>query len=433
MIWIDDDLIKKTGAPSAIALGHLLKEMEQGNKKLSVPNYMEVSQFETCLKILEKRRLVFINGDKIKINKSYLEILKNKIGCVESFLNYMNQKLDVCFEHDGDLIDIPSLLLKLEKKENGGSFKPPFLIKSIINLINYNIVYKFSTGSRPPVTHTKPLRSVGLVQFWNTLPHVRKHKKSGTKVYQKSCDKIERLLRGDFARKYKFDFRWVYKNKIPRRWVKPDINHIWTVDEIKRGMEYLSNMFDVEYWPAKKDFLPPDLHNLIFNDYSRNSFLFLAYRYPPERIQDLVKEEKKKYKVPSVIKKSFMEAFEYLDLDLTNKDKRRLSRAIYLVFESYGYVDKSQLFNDRYITKEMFFSEFVKYLRYQTWATPCIGFFFPLGKMYKRFVKEVEKETKCKFKTKEQFEEDEQRRIEQQKKRKQRREKTKAKNCINIL
>ena len=80
MLWIDDDLIPKIGAPAAIALGHLLNELRIGRKELRTPKGMEDKQFKTCLSILEKKRLIIRSGDFIWMSKSYLEILKPKLS-----------------------------------------------------------------------------------------------------------------------------------------------------------------------------------------------------------------------------------------------------------------------------------------------------------------------------------------------------------------
>lgn len=135
-----------------------------------------------------------------------------------------------------------------------------------------------------------------LLQFWNKLPNVRKHKE-GTNLYKK-INKMLNLLKNQKFN-LKIDPLFVEKHNL-------DLSNFPKSErEIKNGLINLSKLLSPEYgyikndiiWPdenLKKKFKMRDLGNLIYNPLTGSSLFLLVFQYPPIILKDLIDEETKK-------------------------------------------------------------------------------------------------------------------------------------------
>jgi len=116
-----------------------------------------------------------------------------------------------------------------------------------------------------------------LLDFWNSLPYVRKHQRKTTRVYFLSAQKIVQLMRGKFGILNFLDMDWIEARKIPASLLIKK----WSEDEIKEGLKNLSCLFDPKYWPSNKAHLPKNLSELLYNPLKKNSlFLFCSATKP---------------------------------------------------------------------------------------------------------------------------------------------------------
>lgn len=122
-----------------------------------------------------------------------------------------------------------------------------------------------------------------LIEFWNTLPNVRHHKRPETKEYRNCSRLIQQLREGTLSKKNMLSDDWLYKKKILPRHVHTK----WTDKEIKKGMTRLSQMSTPGYEPVNKEWLKKmTLSVLIYNPRQQNSWFLSVMVHPPEFVKD---------------------------------------------------------------------------------------------------------------------------------------------------
>lgn len=127
------------------------------------------------------------------------------------------------------------------------------------------------------------------VDYWNTLPYVRKHRK-GTKVYKKALRYLNALERGRFSKtRVSTEFlKWCRRNDVdPELLFKK-----WTRRQIKDTLLNVSKLFDPDYAPINKNRLPKNLYQIVYDSFAFMSTFLLYYDREPELNKDAVKERK---------------------------------------------------------------------------------------------------------------------------------------------
>jgi len=122
-----------------------------------------------------------------------------------------------------------------------------------------------------------------LVEYWNGLPNIRKHK-TGTKTYKRTLQLFRQLRTATLST----------KNDLEPHIPLTTEQHKFTNNEIKESMLLLSHLLTPGYWPTNKKNLPIDLPTLIFNPRTRKSLLYYVWVNPPQLAGDKLLEEKKK-------------------------------------------------------------------------------------------------------------------------------------------
>ena len=155
--------------------------------------------------------------------------------------------------------------------------------KLLHNLKNNTVVKEYKTNS--------------LIEYWNALPLVPRHKDASSKVYRRIADMLINIQRGRF-----FSYRGTpitddFKKRHSIKLLDPN-NGVWcslSSGEIKEVLLKLSLMFSPLYLPADKSWLKKiSLEKLIYNRNANTSwFLAMCYEEPKKiRIQRAAQAEK---------------------------------------------------------------------------------------------------------------------------------------------
>ena len=97
------------------------------------------------------------------------------------------------------------------------------------NKIN-EVILKNNNIDKSTICLTNPL-----IDYWNSLDNVKKHKNTNTKIYQKSVKALRSLRAGTFYRKNIVDPKFLLKHRLPN-----PRNKKFTNDEINTAMKNLS-------------------------------------------------------------------------------------------------------------------------------------------------------------------------------------------------
>lgn len=114
-----------------------------------------------------------------------------------------------------------------------------------------------------------------LIEYWNSLSGVRKHKNPNSKVYQDAVEMIKRVM-GGLLKKRMLDSEWFNRHKIKH-------TRIGSALAFRTHLKNLSYMYQPGYWPEDKTWLKKlNLCDLIYNPRSRNSWLLAVAAEPPK-------------------------------------------------------------------------------------------------------------------------------------------------------
>ena len=115
-----------------------------------------------------------------------------------------------------------------------------------------------------------------LVEFWNSLPHTRKHRTPRTKTYQQASRRLRMLQDGLFGRLH-IDRDWMDREKIPHKLTKTK----WTEPKIRAGLRSLALLFHPDFWPIDPSWIPKDLSSLLCTKDSHISWFLKTATDPP--------------------------------------------------------------------------------------------------------------------------------------------------------
>ena len=133
-----------------------------------------------------------------------------------------------------------------------------------------------------------------LVEYWNGLPNVRKHKEPSSRIYQECKNLLIQFKRGTFNGSHPFSPEWYNTHlshihaKIPKEGEGDGTVTLvglgsLTEGQIREGMAYLSQMQTEGYWPHDKKWLQnKSLKYFLYNPISRTSWFLALLEKPPE-------------------------------------------------------------------------------------------------------------------------------------------------------
>ncbi len=149
-----------------------------------------------------------------------------------------------------------------------------------------------------------------LMDYWNTLPNVPKHKNKDSQVYSFSCQKLDLLIKGQLGEKVSLDEIWSKRHNIPEHWSTEK----WTTEQIKSTMKKISNLYTEGYWPQDKSKLPRQLHRLIYSPETMSSWFLMIRKVGVKRLADLPYVGKKSSdKIePVLLEKELVSAFSQI-------------------------------------------------------------------------------------------------------------------------
>lgn len=123
-----------------------------------------------------------------------------------------------------------------------------------------------------------------LIEYWNSLPGVRKHKNPNSKIYQQAVSMIRKLKRGTMFEGVHFNSQWLKDKKIE---LGTCVLSFSDSEEIKQVFKNLSLMYQPGYWPEDKSWLKGlNLCDLIYNPRARNSWFLAVVGKPPKQLSD---------------------------------------------------------------------------------------------------------------------------------------------------
>lgn len=128
-----------------------------------------------------------------------------------------------------------------------------------------------------------------LIEYWNNLDFVTKHKNTNTKTYKKTSMLLKQLQKGLIDKKNSINPEFIHKNSISR----DILDKKFSIDEIKEGLLRLSYFFDTQYWPIDKSKLPRSLCDLIYNPRQGSSWFLKVMMLEPKKIKEVYKTKKK--------------------------------------------------------------------------------------------------------------------------------------------
>lgn len=148
----------------------------------------------------------------------------------------------------------------------------PKQIQKILRRQKYSKVRETLSEELPKKEEIKPCPKHDLVEYWNSLPGVRKHENPNSSVYRKSALYFDQLLQGDIGSKWNLNMEWIKDQKINRLILKRK----WKKETIEKALKNLSKMYCEGYWPKDKKKAPRDLSNLLYNFRTRKSLFLLV-------------------------------------------------------------------------------------------------------------------------------------------------------------
>jgi len=183
-----------------------------------------------------------------------------KYGYIGTELIYKKDSKQISKRH----IYILDPIMKNHYTYNENSLDPIMKIHSDNITIN-NKINIIKTNSVSPI-----------LDFWNSLENIRKHKNPNSDIYQRAVKYIDQLKSATFHKKNKLSDSLFKDHNVPQE----ALTKKFTDDEIKATIENMSLMYIGGYWPEDKKRLPSDLAGLIYSYKSGFSF-FLRCFYNP--------------------------------------------------------------------------------------------------------------------------------------------------------
>lgn len=124
------------------------------------------------------------------------------------------------------------------------------------------------------------------IEYWNSLPNTRKHKRPNSKVYQEAVKLLRQLEKGEFGVKNRIDRDWLAKHNIPDKW----LTHSYSEAEIKKTLEHISRLLTPGYWPEDKTvFRSMSLAAFLYNANLSRSWFLKVFVHPPKPLAETVR------------------------------------------------------------------------------------------------------------------------------------------------
>jgi len=136
-----------------------------------------------------------------------------------------------------------------------------------------------------PVKNSRIQReAVRIIEFWNSIPGITRHKNPDTKVYAESIRLLDKLLTGKLTT-FKFEERF-FKRQFPTQKRERRLSKIFSPDEIISVLSDYAEYLKEGNWPEDKSKLPRALPTLLYNPRTQRSWFVLAWnRGKPEEIE----------------------------------------------------------------------------------------------------------------------------------------------------
>ena len=226
-------------------------------------------------------------------NKYLAKFINLSRGRVSQIISKLEEKEYITIEHKKRKDGSYQRLLKVNDKDrfnllNRGLINSTYInnnTKVLLNSSKEELKSSSTTKVRPKkkkINFTPNEKEIELMDYWNSLPNVPKHKKPETKVYLQSCKFIRQLHEGKYFDHYKISTDFKDKNKITTAMTKRKFKY----SRIKEHLKAMSNYYQPGYWPSNKDKLSKSLVNLFFNSHSGSSWFFMAVAKAPERLDE---------------------------------------------------------------------------------------------------------------------------------------------------
>lgn len=239
--------------------------------------------------------------------------------------------------------------------------------------------------TKMPSHFSKKIHS--LLEYWNRLPNVPKHKTKTTKVYNQSCYKLDLLYKGKLGELVEFDEVWLARHNIPLEWTKES----WSEEQVKEVMNSLSNLYTEGYWPKDKSKLPRQLARLIYSPESMSSWFLMLRKVGVKKIAELVSNGQSP---PAPLEEELIKAFEQIKtVRLSVAEKASIRRLSYtLVKLRNALSDKNeklkhlfgQRWNDTYLIQK--FIDWLSTIHLSNWPNISPRMFMPGTEFWNSFL-----------------------------------------------
>jgi len=216
---------------------------------------------------------------------------------------------------------------------------------------NYNSLYK---KQKKEIVYPSEFREI--LEIWNKLPLVNKHKNLNTKLIKNTYKQIRYLLNGSFIKNNSITDDILNKYNIPLE-VK---EKKFTWEEIKQGLNNACLEYEEGYYPftleEKKKILPKNILNLFFSQYYPFKSLFLKCFYnKPVYKPELVKLKKNEhFRETELIKKQC-----FYNQELTVRQENKLIDVVKNLYDFTMFLRTQTIYCD--ITKRKWTREELDY------------------------------------------------------------------------
>jgi hypothetical protein len=209
-----------------------------------------------------------------------------------------------------------------------------------------------------------------LLDYWNSLPCVPKHKDVTTKRYKEAVKLIHALQAGKLGSdKFPLDQEFLDKHKIhPSR-----IGRKVSDTAIKQWMDKLDLCFTHGFWPKNKDKLPKSLADLIYSSTTVKSWYFILLNKVPKALSEYNFEKKVKHNG-----EDFSTSVQHLaeglsmarynnseDEDISTEEKHQLIDVASKIHSYYEDLPKIKQFEHFFPDADSFVKDYSEWLRRQ--------------------------------------------------------------------
>jgi len=227
------------------------------------------------------------------------------------------------------------------------------------------------------------------VEYWNSLPGVRKHKNPNSDKYRNTAKMIRVFANGKLFSNKVLDKAWLKEKKIAKHLLTRKLNDT----QLKEVLKELSKMFVVGYWPDEKGWVQSaGLAGLLYNKWSHNSWALVVQTRPAATLKETQPNKPQENEDAY-----FVAAVEELEQTLENEefeenDRKQVARCVDMLDKWWETWDgKTQRLAERFgfIGLCRYFGEWVGG-RAARWGELKLSFIKPGGKLWDEFCLYVE-------------------------------------------